>query len=71
MQTWPSVLPCLSGEGRCPFERLLSQEDVPSAVNFLLSENAGVMMGSVITFDRSGTGGNLFALTTPAAQVSL
>ncbi len=40
-----------------PFGRLLAPEEVAKAVTFLLSDDAGMMTGSVIDFDQSVAGG--------------
>ena len=54
-----------------PFGRLLAPEEVAKAVNYLASEDAGMMTGSVINFDQSVWGGYQFAPPTPERAMSL
>ncbi len=54
-----------------PFGRLLAPEEVAKAVNFLASDDAGMMTGSVINFDQSVWGGYQFAPPTPERAMSL
>ena len=54
-----------------PFGRLLAPEEVARAVNYLASDDAGMMTGSVINFDQSVWGGYQFAPPTPERAMSL
>lgn len=54
-----------------PFGRLLAPEEVAKAVNYLASDDAGMMTGSVINFDQSVWGGYQFAPPTPDQAMSL
>lgn len=54
-----------------PFGRLLAPAEVAKAVNYLASEDAGMMTGSVINFDQSVWGGYQFAPPTPERAMSL
>ena len=54
-----------------PFGRLLAPEEVAKAVNYLASDDAGMMTGSVINFDQSVWGGYQFAPPTPDRAMSL
>jgi len=52
-----------------PFGRLLAPQEVARAVAFLVSEDSGMMTGSVIDFDQSVTGAFPFAPPSPAAKL--
>jgi NAD(P)-dependent dehydrogenase (short-subunit alcohol dehydrogenase family) len=54
-----------------PFERLLAPEEVAKAVNFLVSDDSGMMTGSVIDFDQSVTGAYPYAPPSPAAKIGM
>jgi NAD(P)-dependent dehydrogenase (short-subunit alcohol dehydrogenase family) len=54
-----------------PFGRLLSPEEVAKAVNYLASDDAGLMTGSVINFDQSVWGAYPFAPPTPGQKLSV
>lgn len=54
-----------------PFGRLLAPQEVAKAVNYLASDDAGMMTGSVINFDQSVWGGYQFAPPTPERAMSL
>ena len=54
-----------------PFGRLLDPAEVARAVNYLVSEDAGMMTGSVINFDQSVWGAYPFAPPTPEAAMTL
>lgn len=54
-----------------PFGRLLAPAEVAKAVNYLASDDAGMMTGSVINFDQSVWGGYQFAPPTPDRAMSL
>jgi NAD(P)-dependent dehydrogenase (short-subunit alcohol dehydrogenase family) len=54
-----------------PFGRLLAPQEVAKAVAFLLSEDSGMMTGSVIDFDQSVTGAFPFAPPSPASKMAL
>jgi NAD(P)-dependent dehydrogenase (short-subunit alcohol dehydrogenase family) len=54
-----------------PFGRLLAPSEVARAVNYLVSDDAGMMTGSVINFDQSVWGAYQFAPPTPEAAMTL
>ncbi|SEM41300.1 Enoyl-(Acyl carrier protein) reductase [Gemmobacter aquatilis] len=54
-----------------PFGRLLDPKEVARAVNFLLSDESGMMTGSVINFDQSVWGAYPFAPPTPEGALTL
>lgn len=54
-----------------PFGRLLAPEEVARAVNFLVSDDSGMMTGAVIDFDQSVTGAYPYAPPSPAAKVAM
>ena len=54
-----------------PFGRLLSPAEVAKAVNFLLSDESGMMTGAVIHFDQSVWGAYPSAPPVPAARLTL
>jgi NAD(P)-dependent dehydrogenase (short-subunit alcohol dehydrogenase family) len=54
-----------------PFGRLLAPEEVARAVNYLVSDDAGMMTGAVINFDQSVWGAYQFAPPTPAEAMTL
>lgn len=54
-----------------PFKRLIAPEEVAKAVTFLVSEDAGLMTGSVINFDQSVWGAYSFAPPTPETKLSI
>ncbi len=54
-----------------PFGRLLAPEEVAKAVAFLVSDNSGMMTGSVVNFDQSVWGGYEAAPPTPSGAMSL
>ena len=54
-----------------PFGRLIAPEEVARSVNYLVSEDAGLMTGSVINFDQSVWGAYQFAPPTPAEAMTL
>lgn len=54
-----------------PFGRLISPEEVAKAVVFLISDDSGLMTGSVIHFDQSVWGGYQFAPPTPQDKLAL
>lgn len=54
-----------------PFGRLIAPEEVARAVNFLVSDDAGLMTGSVINFDQSVWGAYPFAPPTPIEAMQL
>lgn len=53
-----------------PFGRLLAPEEVAKAVNYIVSDDAGMMTGSVINFDQSVWGGYPFAPPTPESALT-
>lgn len=54
-----------------PFGRLIAPEEIARSVNYLVSEDAGLMTGSVINFDQSVWGGYQFAPPTPDGAMTL
>lgn len=54
-----------------PFGRLLAPQEVARAVAFLLSDESGMMTGSVIDFDQSVTGAFPFAPPAPAGKMTV
>ena len=54
-----------------PFGRLLDPAEVAKAVNYLASDDAGMMTGSVINFDQSVWGAYQFAPPVPERAMSL
>ena len=54
-----------------PFGRLIAPEEVAKAVAFLVSDDAGLMTGSVVNFDQSVWGGYPFAPPSPEEPMSL
>lgn len=54
-----------------PFGRLLAPEEVARAVAFLISDDSGMMTGSVVNFDQSVWGGYEASPPTPSAAMSL
>ena len=53
-----------------PFGRLIDPAEVARAVNFLASDDSGLMTGAVIEFDQSVPGGYSFAPPTPDAPLA-
>ncbi len=54
-----------------PFGRLIAPEEVARAVAFLVSNDSGMMTGSVIDFDQSVTGAFPFAPPSPPSKMAL
>jgi NAD(P)-dependent dehydrogenase (short-subunit alcohol dehydrogenase family) len=54
-----------------PFGRLLDPKEVAKAVAFLLSEDSGLMTGSVINFDQSVWGAYSFGPPTPESAMAV
>jgi NAD(P)-dependent dehydrogenase (short-subunit alcohol dehydrogenase family) len=54
-----------------PFGRLLTPEEVARTVAFLLSDDSGMMTGSVIDFDQSVIGAFPFAPPSPVGKMSV
>jgi len=54
-----------------PFGRLIAPEEVAAAVAFLLSDDSGLMTGSVVNFDQSVWGAYPFAPPIPEAKMAL
>jgi NAD(P)-dependent dehydrogenase (short-subunit alcohol dehydrogenase family) len=54
-----------------PFGRLLAPQEVANAVAFLVSDDAGMITGSVIDFDQSVCGAYPFAPPTPESKMTL
>lgn len=48
-----------------PFGRLVSPEEVARAVNFLVSDDAGLMTGAIVNFDQSVWGAAAHGMPTP------
>ncbi|OAG75733.1 oxidoreductase/short-chain dehydrogenase/reductase SDR [Acetobacter malorum] len=48
-----------------PFGRLVSPEEVARAVNFLVSDDAGLMTGAIVNFDQSVWGAAASGMPTP------
>ncbi len=56
---------------RLPFGRLIDPEEVARAVNFICSEDAGLMTGAVINFDQSVWGAYPGQAPAPEAPLAL
>lgn len=54
-----------------PFGRLIAPEEVARSVNFLVSDDAGLMTGSVINFDQSVWGAYQFAPPSPEVAMTI
>lgn len=50
---------------KLPFGRLISPDEVARAVNFIVSEDAGLMTGAIVNFDQSVWGAAARAMPTP------
>lgn len=50
---------------KLPFGRLVSPEEVARAVNFLVSDDAGLMTGAIVNFDQSVWGATARGMPTP------
>lgn len=56
---------------RLPFGRLVDPAEVARAVNFLVSDDAGLMTGAVVTFDQSVWGGYSGQAPAPEGPMTL
>lgn len=54
-----------------PFGRLIDPEEVARAVNFIVSEDAGLMTGSIVNFDQSVWGAAAEGMPTPNGPMTL
>jgi NAD(P)-dependent dehydrogenase (short-subunit alcohol dehydrogenase family) len=54
-----------------PFGRLVNPEEAARAVNFLVSDDAGLMTGAIVNFDQSVWGAAATAMPVPDAPMSL
>jgi NAD(P)-dependent dehydrogenase (short-subunit alcohol dehydrogenase family) len=56
---------------RLPFGRLIDPEEAASAVNFLVSDDAGLMTGAIVNFDQSVWGAVPGVMPVPDAPMKL
>jgi NAD(P)-dependent dehydrogenase (short-subunit alcohol dehydrogenase family) len=56
---------------RLPFGRLIDPEEAARAVNFLVSDDAGLMTGAIVNFDQSVWGAAPGAMPVPDAPMQL
>ena len=56
---------------RLPFGRLVDPEEAARAVNFLVSDDAGLMTGAIVNFDQSVWGAVSGGMPVPAGPMSL
>jgi NAD(P)-dependent dehydrogenase (short-subunit alcohol dehydrogenase family) len=56
---------------RLPFGRLIDPEEAARAVNFLVSNDAGLMTGAIVNFDQSVRGAVAGGMPAPDAPVKL
>ena len=56
---------------RLPFGRLIDPEEAARAVNFLVSDDAGLMTGAIVNFDQSVWGGVPGVMPVPDAPMKL
>jgi NAD(P)-dependent dehydrogenase (short-subunit alcohol dehydrogenase family) len=54
-----------------PFGRLIDPEEAARAVNFLVSDDAGLMTGAIVNFDQSVWGAVAGAMPAPDAPMKL
>jgi NAD(P)-dependent dehydrogenase (short-subunit alcohol dehydrogenase family) len=57
--------------GRLPFGRLVDPEEAARAVNFLVSDDAGLMTGAIVNFDQSVWGAVAAGMPVPDAAMTL
>jgi NAD(P)-dependent dehydrogenase (short-subunit alcohol dehydrogenase family) len=57
--------------GRLPFDRLIDPEEAARAVNFLVSDDAGLMTGAIVNFDQSVWGAAPGVMPVPDAPMKL
>jgi NAD(P)-dependent dehydrogenase (short-subunit alcohol dehydrogenase family) len=57
--------------GQMPFGRLIDPEEAARAVNFLVSDDAGLMTGAIVNFDQSVWGGVPGVMPVPDAPMKL
>ncbi len=58
-------------ESQQPFGRLIDPDEAARAINFLVSEDAGLMTGAIVNFDQSIWGAAAGAMPTPNAPMKL
>ena len=58
-------------EAQLPFGRLVDPEEAARAVNFLVSDDAGLMTGAIVNFDQSVWGAVAAGMPVPDAPMSL
>lgn len=56
---------------KLPFGRLVDPEEAARAVNFLVSDDAGLMTGAIVNFDQSVWGGAAGGMPVPNAPMQL
>ena len=56
---------------RLPFGRLVSPEEAARAINFLVSDDAGLMTGAIVNFDQSVWGAVSGGMPVPEAAMKL
>ncbi len=54
-----------------PFGRLVDPEEAARAVNFLVSDDAGLMTGAIVNFDQSVWGASPVGMPVPDAPMRL
>lgn len=57
--------------GQMPFGRLIDPEEAARAVNFLVSDDAGLMTGAIVNFDQSVWGAVAGAMPIPNAPMQV
>ena len=56
---------------RLPFGRLIDPEEAARAVNFLVSDDAGLMTGSIVNFDQTVWGGAATGMPVPQGPMRI
>ncbi|ATU72991.1 NAD(P)-dependent oxidoreductase [Komagataeibacter rhaeticus] len=56
---------------RLPFGRLVTPEEAARAVNFLVSDDAGLMTGAIVNFDQSVWGATAHSMPVPDGPMQL
>lgn len=59
------------GGGEAAFGRLIDPAEAARAVNFLVSDDAGLMTGAVVNFDQTVWGGTAATMPVPDAPMRL
>ena len=61
----------IKAAGQPPFGRLVDPEEAARAVNFLVSDDAGLMTGAIVNFDQSVWGAVAAVMPVPDAPMRL